>query len=136
VFAPAGTPRDIVMKLNGEIGKALAAPTCASASTTWAGGQGQLAEEFGAFCSRKWAAGKRCWEQEALKPRLTGHDAGNRRDAEAHPQGPQHDLCGPRGALRVSTPTVKRLFSQRNLHPGALEEILKVLEMDFFELRA
>jgi len=26
IFAPAGTPRDIVMRLNGEIGKALAAP--------------------------------------------------------------------------------------------------------------
>ena len=26
MFAPAGTPRDIVLRLNGEIGKALASP--------------------------------------------------------------------------------------------------------------
>jgi transcriptional regulator with XRE-family HTH domain len=37
-------------------------------------------------------------------------------------------------ALRVSTPTVKRLFSQRTFTLERLEEILKVLEMDFFEL--
>jgi len=38
------------------------------------------------------------------------------------------------GALRVSTPTVKRLFSQRSFSLERLEEILKVLEMDFYEL--
>ena len=38
------------------------------------------------------------------------------------------------GALRVSTPTVKRLFSQRTFTLERLEEILKVLEMDFYEL--
>ena len=37
-------------------------------------------------------------------------------------------------ALRVSTPTVKRLFSQRTFTLGRLEEILRVLEMDFYEL--
>jgi len=37
-------------------------------------------------------------------------------------------------ALRVSTPTVKRLFSQRSFTLERLEEILRVLEMDFFEL--
>lgn len=37
-------------------------------------------------------------------------------------------------ALRVSTPTVKRLFSQRTFTLERLEEILRVLEMDFFEL--
>src|SRR4029078_3948440 len=38
------------------------------------------------------------------------------------------------GALRVSTPTVKRLFSQRTFTLERLEEILKVLEIDFYEL--
>ena len=38
------------------------------------------------------------------------------------------------GTLRVSTPTVKRLFSQRTFTLERLEEILKVLEMDFYEL--
>jgi transcriptional regulator with XRE-family HTH domain len=37
-------------------------------------------------------------------------------------------------ALRVSTPTVKRLFSQRTFTLERLEEILKVLEVDFYEL--
>jgi len=37
-------------------------------------------------------------------------------------------------ALRVSTPTVKRLFSQRTFTLERLEEVLRVLEMDFFEL--
>ena len=37
-------------------------------------------------------------------------------------------------ALRVSTPTVKRLFSQRSFTLKRLEEILKVLELDFHEL--
>ena len=37
-------------------------------------------------------------------------------------------------ALRVSTPTVKRLFSQRTFTLERLEEILRVLEMDFYEL--
>ena len=37
-------------------------------------------------------------------------------------------------ALRVSTPTVKRLFSQRTFTLERLEEILKVLELDFYEL--
>jgi transcriptional regulator with XRE-family HTH domain len=36
--------------------------------------------------------------------------------------------------LRVSTPTVKRLFSQRTFTLERLEEILKVLELDFYEL--
>jgi transcriptional regulator with XRE-family HTH domain len=36
--------------------------------------------------------------------------------------------------LRVSTPTVKRLFSQRSFTLDRLEEILKVLELDFYEL--
>ena len=37
-------------------------------------------------------------------------------------------------ALRVSTPTVKRLFSQRSFTLERLEEILRVLEIDFYEL--
>jgi transcriptional regulator with XRE-family HTH domain len=37
-------------------------------------------------------------------------------------------------ALRVSTPTVKRQFSQRSFTLDRLEEILGVLEMDFLEL--
>jgi len=37
-------------------------------------------------------------------------------------------------ALHVSTPTVKRLFSQRTFTLERLEEILKVLELDFHEL--
>lgn len=37
-------------------------------------------------------------------------------------------------ALRVSTPTVKRSFSQRSFTLGRLEEILRVLEVDFYEL--
>ena len=37
-------------------------------------------------------------------------------------------------ALRVSTPTVKRLFSQRTFTLERLEEILRVLEIDFYEL--
>jgi len=37
-------------------------------------------------------------------------------------------------ALRVSTPTVKRLFSQRTFTLERLEEILKVIELDFYEL--
>ena len=37
-------------------------------------------------------------------------------------------------ALRVSTPTVKRLFSQRTFTLQRLEEILKVIELDFYEL--
>jgi len=37
-------------------------------------------------------------------------------------------------ALRVSTPTIKRLFSQRTFTLERLEEILKVLELDFHEL--
>jgi transcriptional regulator with XRE-family HTH domain len=37
-------------------------------------------------------------------------------------------------ALRVSTPTVKRLFSQRTFTLDRLEEILKVIEVDFYEL--
>jgi len=37
-------------------------------------------------------------------------------------------------ALRVSTPTVKRLFSQRSFTLERLEEILKVIELDFYEL--
>lgn len=37
-------------------------------------------------------------------------------------------------ALRVSTPTVKRMFSQRSFTLERLEEILRVLEVDFFEL--
>jgi transcriptional regulator with XRE-family HTH domain len=36
--------------------------------------------------------------------------------------------------LRVSTPTVKRLFSQRTFTLERLEEILKLLELDFYEL--
>ena len=36
--------------------------------------------------------------------------------------------------LRVSTPTVKRQFSQRTFTLERLEEILRVLEIDFFEL--
>jgi len=38
------------------------------------------------------------------------------------------------GALRVSTPTVKRLFSRHTFTLERLEEILRVLEMDFYEL--
>ena len=37
-------------------------------------------------------------------------------------------------ALRLSTPTVKRLFSQRTFTLERLEEILKVIELDFYEL--
>lgn len=37
-------------------------------------------------------------------------------------------------ALRVSTPTVKRLFSQRSFTLERLEEILRLLEIDFYEL--
>jgi transcriptional regulator with XRE-family HTH domain len=37
-------------------------------------------------------------------------------------------------ALRLSTPTVKRMFSQRSFTLERLEEILRVLEIDFFEL--
>lgn len=37
-------------------------------------------------------------------------------------------------ALRVSTPTIKRLFSQRTFTLERLEEILKVIELDFHEL--
>jgi transcriptional regulator with XRE-family HTH domain len=37
-------------------------------------------------------------------------------------------------ALRVSTPTVKRLFSQRTFTLERLEEILRVIELDFYEL--
>lgn len=37
-------------------------------------------------------------------------------------------------ALRLSTPTVKRLFSQRSFTLARLEEILRVLEVDFYEL--
>ena len=37
-------------------------------------------------------------------------------------------------ALRVSTPTVKRLFSQRSFTLKRLEEVLRVLEVDFQEL--
>jgi len=37
-------------------------------------------------------------------------------------------------ALRVSTPTVKRLFSQRSFTLERLEEILRILEVDFYEL--
>jgi len=37
-------------------------------------------------------------------------------------------------ALRVSTPTVKRLFSQRSFTLERLEEILRVIELDFYEL--
>ena len=37
-------------------------------------------------------------------------------------------------ALRVSTPTVKRQFSQRSITLERLEEILRVLEIDFYEL--
>ena len=37
-------------------------------------------------------------------------------------------------ALRVSTPTVKRLFSQRSFTLERLEEILQLLETDFYEL--
>ena len=37
-------------------------------------------------------------------------------------------------ALRVSTPTVKRQFSQRSFTLDRLEAILRVLEMDFLEL--
>ena len=37
-------------------------------------------------------------------------------------------------ALRLSTPTVKRMFSQRTFTLERLEEILRVLEMDFYEL--
>ena len=37
-------------------------------------------------------------------------------------------------ALRVSTPTVKRLFSQRTFTLERLEEVLRVLEIDFYEL--
>jgi transcriptional regulator with XRE-family HTH domain len=37
-------------------------------------------------------------------------------------------------ALRLSTPTVKRMFSQRSFTLERLEEILRVLEVDFFEL--
>ena len=35
------------------------------------------------------------------------------------------------GALRVSTPTVKRLFSRRTFTLERLEEILKLLDMNF-----
>jgi transcriptional regulator with XRE-family HTH domain len=37
-------------------------------------------------------------------------------------------------ALRLSTPTVKRLFSQRTFTLERLEEVLRVLEVDFYEL--
>jgi len=37
-------------------------------------------------------------------------------------------------ALRVSTPTVKRQFSQRTFTLERLEEVLRVLELDFYEL--
>jgi len=37
-------------------------------------------------------------------------------------------------ALQVSTPTVKRLFSQHSFTLDRLEEILRVLEVDFYEL--
>jgi len=37
-------------------------------------------------------------------------------------------------ALRVSTPTIKRLFSQRTFTLDRLEAILKVIEIDFYEL--
>lgn len=37
-------------------------------------------------------------------------------------------------ALQLSTPTVKRLFSQRSFTLERLEEILRVLEIDFYEL--
>ena len=37
-------------------------------------------------------------------------------------------------ALRVSTPTVKRLFSQRTFTLARLEEILKVLELNLYDL--
>src|SRR5262245_6617031 len=37
-------------------------------------------------------------------------------------------------ALRVSTPTVKRLFSQRSFTLARLDEILRVLDMDLMEL--
>ena len=37
-------------------------------------------------------------------------------------------------ALHVSTPTVKRQFSQRSFTLDRLEEILRVLEVDFYEL--
>lgn len=42
--------------------------------------------------------------------------------------------AGLAGALHVSTPTVKRMFSQRSFTLERLEEILRVLEVDFFEL--
>ena len=38
------------------------------------------------------------------------------------------------GALRLSTPTVKRLFSQRSFTLERIEEILRILEVDFYEL--
>lgn len=36
--------------------------------------------------------------------------------------------------LRVSTPTVKRIFSQRSFTLERLEEVLRLLEIDFYEL--
>ena len=42
--------------------------------------------------------------------------------------------AGLAGALRLSTPTVKRMFSQRSFTLDRLEEILRVLEIDFYEL--
>jgi transcriptional regulator with XRE-family HTH domain len=42
--------------------------------------------------------------------------------------------AGLAGALRLSTPTVKRMFSQRSFTLSRLEEILRVLEVDFVEL--
>ena len=37
-------------------------------------------------------------------------------------------------ALRLSTPTVKRLFSERTFTLERLEEVLRILEIDFYEL--
>ena len=37
-------------------------------------------------------------------------------------------------ALKLSTPTVKRLFSERSFTLERLEEILRVLETDFYEV--
>src|SRR5262245_14117900 len=37
-------------------------------------------------------------------------------------------------ALHVSTPTVKRLFSEHSFTLDRLEQILKVLEIDFYEI--
>ena len=37
-------------------------------------------------------------------------------------------------ALHLSTPTVKRLFSERSFTLGRLEQILRVLELDFYEV--